>query len=383
MCVVFPSVTLPDKDAAPGSNIPLFTLNSTHQCLKGLTDPKSAFLRCSVAQGPWLCWCSLSTAVGQVTRAGSHTEELSVCSGWGGGTEAWSLFLFFYYPECISRGEPHAAGQQVWYWGQAEGVQGSGRKSQYAQLHVLFCCLCVVYLLTRSKVCVNVSLTCWQVLNVSVIDQISWVDVVHQSHVCYKRTFTDVNSGRKQVSCHMVFLCSWRRIMGFGSLRQVPRPALMWRRWERLSLALSLSLSYTHCVYLMIASANVCNVVLMRYSELTEGISVHDDQGTVVGTSQVAARHVSSHQCTQARYSNTHIYTVFCILYTFILYIYILYTWLLFPLFDCFLLCTSLWIKVSAKWLNVNVNVKWYNMSGRQQQAPFFLSARLAVNTAK
>ena len=102
----------------------------------------------------------------------------------------------------------------------------------------------------------------------------------------------------------------------------------------------------------MIASANVCNVVLMRYSELTEGISVHDDQGTVVGTSQVAARHVSSHQCTQARYSNTHIYTVFCILYTFILYIYILYTWLLFPLFDCFLLCTSLWIKVSA---NCNV----------------------------
>ncbi|KAL2098765.1 hypothetical protein ACEWY4_005245 [Coilia grayii] len=40
-----------------------------------------------------------------------------------------------------------------------------------------------------------------------------------------------------------------------------------------------------------VASANVCNVVLMRYSELKEGISVLDDQGKVVGTSQVAARH--------------------------------------------------------------------------------------------
>ncbi|XP_076156580.1 sideroflexin-5a isoform X1 [Alosa pseudoharengus] len=40
-----------------------------------------------------------------------------------------------------------------------------------------------------------------------------------------------------------------------------------------------------------VASANVCNVVLMRYSELKQGISVLDDQGTVVGTSQVAARH--------------------------------------------------------------------------------------------
>ncbi|KAG8013062.1 Sideroflexin-5, partial [Nibea albiflora] len=40
-----------------------------------------------------------------------------------------------------------------------------------------------------------------------------------------------------------------------------------------------------------VASANVCNVVLMRHSELSEGISVLDDDGNVVGTSKVAARH--------------------------------------------------------------------------------------------
>ncbi|XP_069017062.1 sideroflexin-5a isoform X2 [Embiotoca jacksoni] len=40
-----------------------------------------------------------------------------------------------------------------------------------------------------------------------------------------------------------------------------------------------------------VASANVCNVVLMRHSELSEGISVLDGDGNVVGTSRVAARH--------------------------------------------------------------------------------------------
>ncbi|KAM4543303.1 sideroflexin-5a isoform 1-T1 [Odontesthes bonariensis] len=40
-----------------------------------------------------------------------------------------------------------------------------------------------------------------------------------------------------------------------------------------------------------VASANVCNVVLMRHSELSEGISVLDSNGKVVGTSRVAARH--------------------------------------------------------------------------------------------
>ncbi|XP_068436216.1 sideroflexin-5a isoform X2 [Clinocottus analis] len=40
-----------------------------------------------------------------------------------------------------------------------------------------------------------------------------------------------------------------------------------------------------------VATANVCNVVLMRHSELSEGISVLDDSGNVVGTSKVAAKH--------------------------------------------------------------------------------------------
>ncbi|XP_034015869.1 sideroflexin-5a isoform X3 [Thalassophryne amazonica] len=40
-----------------------------------------------------------------------------------------------------------------------------------------------------------------------------------------------------------------------------------------------------------VASANVCNVVLMRHTELSEGISVLDNNGNVVGTSKVAAKH--------------------------------------------------------------------------------------------
>uniref|UniRef100_A0A673ML65 Sideroflexin-5-like n=2 Tax=Sinocyclocheilus rhinocerous TaxID=307959 RepID=A0A673ML65_9TELE len=40
-----------------------------------------------------------------------------------------------------------------------------------------------------------------------------------------------------------------------------------------------------------VASANVCNVLLMRHTELSEGISVLDDKGNVVGTSKLAARH--------------------------------------------------------------------------------------------
>ncbi|XP_078080747.1 sideroflexin-5-like isoform X1 [Mustelus asterias] len=40
-----------------------------------------------------------------------------------------------------------------------------------------------------------------------------------------------------------------------------------------------------------VATANVCNVVLMRHSELEEGISVLDVDGNVIGSSRVAARH--------------------------------------------------------------------------------------------
>ncbi|KAM5192348.1 LOW QUALITY PROTEIN: sideroflexin-5 [Mantella aurantiaca] len=40
-----------------------------------------------------------------------------------------------------------------------------------------------------------------------------------------------------------------------------------------------------------VASANVCNVVLMRHSELEEGIDVLDSSGQIVGSSRIAAKH--------------------------------------------------------------------------------------------
>lgn len=40
------------------------------------------------------------------------------------------------------------------------------------------------------------------------------------------------------------------------------------------------------------ASANICNVGLMRHNELSEGIDVLDNNGNVVGSSKIAARHV-------------------------------------------------------------------------------------------
>uniref|UniRef100_A0A8D0G815 Sideroflexin 5 n=1 Tax=Sphenodon punctatus TaxID=8508 RepID=A0A8D0G815_SPHPU len=40
-----------------------------------------------------------------------------------------------------------------------------------------------------------------------------------------------------------------------------------------------------------VASANICNVVLMRHTELEEGIDVLDSNGNVVGSSRIAAKH--------------------------------------------------------------------------------------------
>ncbi|KAL7394903.1 hypothetical protein ABVT39_006741 [Epinephelus coioides] len=40
-----------------------------------------------------------------------------------------------------------------------------------------------------------------------------------------------------------------------------------------------------------VASANICNVGLMRHNELSEGIDVLDNNGNVVGSSKIAARH--------------------------------------------------------------------------------------------
>lgn len=41
------------------------------------------------------------------------------------------------------------------------------------------------------------------------------------------------------------------------------------------------------------ALANICNVTLMRYTELWEGIEVTDSKGNVLGTSKIAAKSVS------------------------------------------------------------------------------------------
>ncbi|CAH2299362.1 sideroflexin-5 isoform X1 [Pelobates cultripes] len=40
-----------------------------------------------------------------------------------------------------------------------------------------------------------------------------------------------------------------------------------------------------------VASANMCNVVLMRHSELEDGIDVLDSKGKIVGSSKIAAKH--------------------------------------------------------------------------------------------
>ncbi|XP_074677866.1 sideroflexin-5 isoform X7 [Strix aluco] len=44
-------------------------------------------------------------------------------------------------------------------------------------------------------------------------------------------------------------------------------------------------------VSIAVASANICNVVLMRHTELEEGIDVLDSNGNIVGSSRIAAKH--------------------------------------------------------------------------------------------
>ncbi|KAM7168524.1 sideroflexin-5 isoform 6-T6 [Macrochelys suwanniensis] len=45
-----------------------------------------------------------------------------------------------------------------------------------------------------------------------------------------------------------------------------------------------------------VASANICNVVLMRHTELEEGIDVLDSNGNIVGSSRIAAKHEGDNQ---------------------------------------------------------------------------------------
>ena len=44
----------------------------------------------------------------------------------------------------------------------------------------------------------------------------------------------------------------------------------------------------------LVATANICNVVLMRNHELFTGIEVKEKDGNVVGTSKIAARKVNT-----------------------------------------------------------------------------------------
>lgn len=55
--------------------------------------------------------------------------------------------------------------------------------------------------------------------------------------------------------------------------------------------------SLTPCLFFLnVASANVCNVILMRNNELSEGIEVVDKDGNNVGTSVVAAKQVRKNE---------------------------------------------------------------------------------------
>lgn len=70
--------------------------------------------------------------------------------------------------------------------------------------------------------------------------------------------------------------------LGYGRLSE---GGAQWRP-PLLSLLLPAPFSFSP------ASANICNVVLMRYGELEEGIDVLDGDGNLVGSSKIAARHV-------------------------------------------------------------------------------------------
>jgi len=51
------------------------------------------------------------------------------------------------------------------------------------------------------------------------------------------------------------------------------------------------------CVFVYLATASTCNVVLMRYNELYEGIEVVNEDQQVVGTSRAAGVKVCPSHC--------------------------------------------------------------------------------------
>lgn len=64
------------------------------------------------------------------------------------------------------------------------------------------------------------------------------------------------------------------------------------RRTEASHLGLTGAASLITMLFSSSASANICNVVLMRHTELEEGIDVLDNNGNIVGSSRIAAKHV-------------------------------------------------------------------------------------------
>ncbi|XP_054648172.1 sideroflexin-5b isoform X5 [Dunckerocampus dactyliophorus] len=71
-----------------------------------------------------------------------------------------------------------------------------------------------------------------------------------------------------------------------GTSRQGPHLAAVRLLYKSVSALKALSSDV-----LVSASANICNVALMRHNELSEGIDVLDTNGDVVGSSKIAARH--------------------------------------------------------------------------------------------
>lgn len=64
------------------------------------------------------------------------------------------------------------------------------------------------------------------------------------------------------------------------------------RRTEACHLVLTRAALLIIMLFSSSASANICNVVLMRHTELEEGIDVLDNNGNIVGSSRIAAKHV-------------------------------------------------------------------------------------------
>ncbi|XP_066041214.1 sideroflexin-5 isoform X4 [Chamaea fasciata] len=105
-------------------------------------------------------------------------------------------------------------------------------------------------------------------------------------------------------SCHKRCLNSRAKFRGAGHTGQGSgqsfEPPRSWEALVGLNVLIQRANKFTPATRLLIqrfvpfpavASANICNVVLMRHTELEEGIDVLDNNGNIVGSSRVAAKH--------------------------------------------------------------------------------------------